>query len=156
MRSEPVRRVVAILAAASAGLTAIGGAQTVGVEAQWAQWKAAGIGSYEYGYNKYCDCHRDAPPETVVTVVDGAVTRVHHLHLDSPREVPAREGSLALYWTVDDLFALIVSATARDATVRVRYDEALGYPMAIFIDYDADLIGDELDVRLTRLRALDP
>jgi hypothetical protein len=78
------------------------------------------------------------------------------LHADSTREVPAREGSLALYWTVDDLFALIVWATERDATVRARYDEALGYPTAIFIDYDTALIGDELDVRLTRLRALEP
>jgi hypothetical protein len=148
---------VTILVGALACLGAAGAAaQTGDVEAQRARWKAAGLASYEYGYNKYCDCHRDAPPETVVAVIDGEVTRVHHLHADSTREVPAREGSLALYWTVDDLFALIVWATERDATVRARYDAALGYPTAIFIDYDTALIGDELDVRLTRLRALEP
>jgi len=154
--SEPMHGVIGLVVVAAACFAARGaGAQTAEPEVQWARWKAAGIGSYEYGYNKYCDCHRDTPPETVVTVIDGAVTRVHHLHADSAREVPARDGSLALYWTIDDLFALIVSATERDATVRARYDEALGYPTAIFIDYDTELIGDELDVRLKRLRALE-
>jgi hypothetical protein len=132
------------------------GADDADVHAHWMRWKAAGPSSYEYGYNKYCECHRDTPPETVVTVDAGSVTRVYHKYADSAREVPAREGSLDLYWTIDDLFTLIEAATAHAATVRVRYDETLGYPTAVFIDYDAALIGEELDVRLTRFSARTP
>jgi hypothetical protein len=126
------------------------------LQASWARWKGANLVSYEYGYNKYCDCHRDKPPETIVVVADGAVERVYHLYEGSAREVPAREGSTELYWTIEDLFRLIEGALERNATVRARYDAALGYPTAVFVDYDADFIGDEIDVRLTRLNARTP
>ena len=106
---------------------------------------------YEYAYHKFCECHGESPPETVVTVSGARVVRVYHRHADSEREVPAREGSLEYYWTVDDLFDLIESAAARDATVRASYDMALGHPTRVYIDYDLALVGDEVDVRLTRL-----
>jgi hypothetical protein len=153
MKSEAAKRALALAGLTAAGLVAIrGAAEGDGVQAHWARWKAAGLTSYEYAYNKYCECHRDTPPETIVNVSGGVVTRVYHLHPGSTREVPARAGSLALYWTIDDLFALIELATERKAVVRVRYNEELGYPTAIFVDYDAELVGDELDVRLTALR----
>jgi len=121
------------------------------LDANRSRWVAAATEQYQYGYQKYCDCHREDPPETVVSVDGGRVTRVYHLHSDSRREVPAREGSLDLYWTIDGLFDLVAAALERGVTVRVRYDETLGYPAQIFIDYDANAIGDELDVRLTRV-----
>jgi hypothetical protein len=116
-----------------------------------ARWAAAEVDAYEYAYHKYCECHEESPPETVVAVSGAAVVGVHHRHPDSEREVPAREGSLEYYWTVDDLFALVESATARDATVRASYDATLGHPTRVYIDYDPALVGDEVDVRLTRL-----
>jgi hypothetical protein len=137
---------VAVLSAcalvASAQAPYAGAAAVDELQASWARWTAAGLTSYEYGYNKYCDCHRDTPPETVVVVTAG--------------EVPAREGSTELYWTIEDLFRLIEGALERNATVRARYDASLGYPTALFVDYDADFIGDEIDVRLTRLDARTP
>jgi hypothetical protein len=132
------------------------GAAADELQASWARWKAAGVASYEYGYNKFCECHRDTPPETVVVVAEGAVERVYHLYGDSASEVPAREGSTDLYWTIEDLFRLIEGALERNATVRARYDAALGYPNAVYVDYDANFVGDEIDVRLTRLSARTP
>jgi hypothetical protein len=116
-----------------------------------ARWAASGVSSYEYAYNKFCECHGEEPPETVVTVSDGAIVRVHHKHADSGREVPARAGSLEYYWTVEDLFALLEKAAGGDATVRARYDATLGYPLQVYVDYQPALVGDEVDVRLTRL-----
>ena len=109
---------------------------------------------YRYGYQKYCDCHRDTPPETIVSVDGDIVVRVHHLHAGSDREVPAREGSLELYWTIDSLFDLLESALERKATMRASYDATDGYPTRLYIDYDQNLVGDELDVRLTRVEQL--
>jgi hypothetical protein len=50
---------------------------------------------------------------------------------------------------VDGLFGLIASAQERGVQVRAVYDGSLGYPREVYIDYDANFIGDELDLRLT-------
>lgn len=117
-------------------------------------WQMAQAGDYRYSYQKYCECNREEPPTTVVTVRQGSIQSVYHLHSDSEREVPAREGSLDLYWTVDDLFDKLASAYRRDAVVRVTYEPTAGYPVSLFIDYDPGFIGDETDLRLTRFEPL--
>ncbi len=38
--------------------------------------------------------------------------------------------------------------------VRARYDSTRGYPTEIHIDYDKNLIGDELDLKLTGVTPL--
>jgi len=97
---------------------------------------------------------RGEPPVTVVTVRGGQVERVFHRHDDSEREVPARDGSLSLYWTVDELFDKLAAAYASDAVVRAEFDQASGFPQLIFIDYDPGFVGDETDLRLTELTRL--
>src|SRR5262245_50397940 len=122
------------------------------LDAARARWQSAAITSYEYGYNKYCDCHRESPPETVVTVRDGAATAVRHRPAGTTTEVPGRNPEY--YWTVDGLFDLIASALERGVQVRAAYDAELGFPREIYIDYDTKLIGDELDLRLTGVTRL--
>jgi hypothetical protein len=129
-------------------------AQTSDVGAARARWADASAASYEYGYHKFCECHGDTPPETLVSVTDGNVVNVRHKPAGSDIEVPAAERNFQYYWTIDGLFDLIQSAIARDATVRVRFDPTLGYPTSVFIDYSENLIGDEVDVRITQLRML--
>ena len=118
-----------------------------------ARWQTAALGNYEYGYQKYCDCHRENPPETTVTVRGGSVTGVRHRPSGSTTDVPGKD--FEYYWTVDGLFALIASAQQRGVQVRATYDAELGFPREIYIDYDTKLIGDELDVRLTSVTRLD-
>jgi hypothetical protein len=120
-----------------------------------ARWRAAALASYEYGYHKFCECHRESPPETVVTVRGGGVTGVRHRPAGADVEVPAADKNLQYYWTVEGLFELIASAQERGVQVRASYDAALGFPREVYIDYDADFIGDELDVRLTGVTRLD-
>jgi len=117
-------------------------------------WQAAGVDAYEYAYNKYCDCHRETPPETFVTVRGGEVVGVRHRPFGFEHYVEAEPRNFEWYWTVDGLFDLVGTALQSDAEVRVDYDPALGHPTRIYVDYDADLIGDELDLRLTRLDRL--
>lgn len=117
-------------------------------------WRRAGLSDYEYGYRKYCACHPDTPPETIVTVRGGAIVGVRHRPVDSTNEVPARAGSEHYYWTIDELFDLIASARARGAEVRATYDAERGFPSEIHIDYDKNAIGDELDVVLTTVTPL--
>lgn len=118
------------------------------------RWQSAALGSYEYGYHKFCECHRESPPETVVTVQRGTVTGVRHRPAGSTVEVPAADKNFQYYWTVDGLFQLLASALERGVQVRAAYDPELGFPREIFIDYDSNLIGDELDLRLTSVTRL--
>lgn len=139
---------------AAAGLAlALAGAQAQppDLDAHRQRWQAAGIASYRYAYRKYCECQPKEPPRTFVTVRDGRVADVFHVHPDSDRQVPARSGSLEYYWTIDDLFDLLETAAAGDAVVRMQFHETLGYPILVYVDYDPALFGDEVDVRVTEL-----
>lgn len=124
------------------------------LDAARAQWRQAGLAAYEYGYHKFCDCHRENPPESVVTVRSGKVVGVRHRPVGSDVEVPAEAKNLDYYWTMEGVFDLIASAQERGVTVRVDYDPALGFPRSIYIDYDADFIGDELDLKFTSVTPL--
>ena len=115
------------------------------------RWQSSQSGDYVFGYQKFCECNRDQPPETVVTVADGRIVSIFHRHEDTGTEVPAREGSLDLYWTIDELFDKLAAALAREAVVRVEYEPARGYPTSLFIDYEAALTGDETDLRGLRV-----
>ena len=77
---------------------------------------------------------------------DGEIVGVRHRPVDSTNEVPAKAGSEQYYWTVDELFELIDAALRRGAAVRASYDAERGFPTEIYIDYDTNAIGDELDV----------
>jgi hypothetical protein len=138
--------VVVLLAAPAFGDAALDGAR--------ARWQAAALAGYEYGYHKYCECHRDSPPETIVTVRGGKVVGVRHRPAGSDAEVPTADKNLEYYWTVEGLFDLIASALERGVQVRAQYDGAQGFPREVYVDYDADFIGDELDLRLTAVTAL--
>jgi len=118
-----------------------------------ALWQHAGLDQYVYGFNKFCECHRETPPETLVEVSRGAVTDVRHIMVKTGDTVPASARNFSLYWTVDDLFALLDRASQKDAIVRADFDAELGLPRRIFIDYLPDVVGDELDVRITRFEA---
>ena len=151
MRLRPTVHAAVIAIALRFALPALADAELDGARARW---KSAAIASYEYGYNKYCDCHRESPPETVVTVRGGAVTGVRHRPVGTTGEVPAADKNLQYYWTVDGLFDLIASALERGVQVRAAYDAELGFPREIYIDYDTNLIGDELDLRMTGVTRL--
>ena len=149
MPLRPTFHAAVIAIALRFALPALGDAELDGARARW---KAAAIGTYEYGYNKYCDCHRESPPVTTVTVRSGTVTGVRHRPSGSTTEVPGRNPEY--YWTVDGLFDLIASAQQRGVQVRATYDADLGFPREIYIDYDTNPIGDELDLRMTAVTRL--
>jgi hypothetical protein len=145
-------RLIAIFGAAGSVALALGALPALAdaeLDGARSRWQEAALGRYEYGYHKFCECHRESPPETIVTVRDGSVVGVRHRPAGSDAEVPAADKNFEYYWTVEGLFALIASAEERGVQVRASYDAMIGYPREVYIDYDADFIGDEVDVRLT-------
>jgi len=150
-RSKAMRSGAAAVLALVAGASLADEAGLEELAAARELWQSAHSGDYVFAYRKYCECNRNEPPETVVAVSDGRIVSVSHRHEDTGTEVPAREGSLDLYWTVDGLFDKLARALATDAVVRVAYDPEQGYPTSLFIDYAAALIGDETDLRQFRV-----
>lgn len=148
-RTAPGRRFAMTVLLAACLSPAVSHAQNAEYRASLDRWKQAALSSYEYGYRKYCECHPDSPPETVVTVRDDKVVGVRHRPVGYDHEVPAEEKNLKYYWTVDGLFDLLRAAFERGANVRVTYDPKLGFPTSIDIDYDANFIGDEVDLKIT-------
>jgi len=118
-------------------------------------WEQAAIDAYVYAYQKYCECHPETPPETYVTVRAEKVVDVRHQPFGFDHYVQAEPRNFEWYWTIDDLFDLVGNALERGSDVRVEFDSALGFPTHVFIDHDADLIGDEVDVRVTKVERLE-
>ncbi len=122
-----------------------------GLTANRGLWDAAGIASYEYRYEKSCDCHRDKPAETIVTVENGLVVGVRYDRDDYLNEIPVAEDSYRWFRTIDDLFTLVETAAQSAVTLRVAYEPELGYPTYIYIDYDHAMIGEEVELRVVSL-----
>ena len=118
-------------------------------------WEAAGITTYEYRYRKVCDCHRDTPADTIVAVEDGVVIDVRYERDDYISEMPVNPDEFQWFRTIDDLFSLVATAESHATTLRVSYDETLGYPAYIFIDYDHALIGDEVELEVLQVKTGD-
>jgi hypothetical protein len=158
MQLTALVRPITASACVAAVVLALGPALAAAADADWEagleRWRAANLAAYEYGYHKFCECHPETPPETVVTVRAGEVVGVRHRPQGSQVDVAAEARNLEFYWTVDGLFELLQSALDREVVVRAQYDVTLGYPTQVYIDYDGEFIGDELDLRVTRVTAL--
>ena len=115
-------------------------------------WEATGIASYEYRYEKTCDCHRDTPAETIVTVENSLVVGVRYDRDDYLHEIPVAEDNYQWFRTIDDLFTLVAAASHNAVTLRVAYDQELGYPVYIYIDYDHAMLGEEVELRIISLQ----
>jgi len=114
-----------------------------------ARWNASAIADYEYRYQRVCECHPDEPADTIVTVREGQITAVRYSRSDYASDVPVAPDRLSWFRTVDDLFTLIESARGRKALVRATFDENYGFPRTVYIDYIADLVGDEVQLTVT-------
>lgn len=123
-------------------------------ESSRAKWNAAAITSYEYRYEKVCDCHRDIPAETIVAVEEGEVVGVRYARDDYLEDMPVAVKEYRWFRTIDELFSLVATAAENATTLRVAYDPKLGYPEYVYIDYDHTMIGDEVEIEVTAFQPM--
>lgn len=106
-----------------------------------AAWEAAGVSDYEYEIHRQCECSPEWVRPARVLVIGGEVEEAWYS--DSGSLAP----SPGYYPTVDDLFDLIEEAIRREAPgLQVSYDPVLQYPTTISIDYDLEVVDDELSI----------
>jgi hypothetical protein len=114
----------------------------------WSVCKDAGITDYTYRFQRLCFCSSFDP--VILDVQDGVVVSVE----DATTGVPIIPHSDDIYLTIDGIFEAIQDAEHRNAhSLTVEYHPTLGYPTAVDIDYDLQMIDDEMSLRASDLQA---
>ena len=108
---------------------------------QWGRdrWESSGITAYAFTGGWTCFCPQEYLAEAQVAVYGGEVTGVSSADpgIDT---IPAPER----FVSIEGLFALIQEAFDRNtSSVEVSYDGTYGYPVDLFIDYDARMADEE-------------
>ena len=104
-----------------------------------ARWETSGLANYDYLGAWSCFCPEEDLAEAKVTVNNGEVTGVGSAD-PSMDAIPDPER----FVPIEGLFALIQDALDRDASrVEVSYDATYGYPVDLFIDYEARMTDEE-------------
>ena len=103
------------------------------------KWERAHVTSYSFEFQRSCFC---IPTERAwITVSNGQVSSVILIATGQPPD----SSSAAFYdVTIDEFFDELGNALAHASQVTVSYDQALGYPRTIAIDYIANAVDDEI------------
>ena len=104
-------------------------------------WNALEIRNYQFTYTVSCFCGFVGPNPALITVQNGAVTRVEYLRGLGGQGSYLTQG----YPTVDSLFAIIDRVQARDpADLDVDFDDTYHFPRTIAVDYAKNAVDDEV------------
>ncbi|MET0399027.1 MAG: DUF6174 domain-containing protein [Longimicrobiaceae bacterium] len=116
-----------------------------------AEWARQGITSYRYTVHRSCECLPEATAPARVEVRDGRTVSV--VAATSVRQV--RPEAFEQYDTVEELFAVIEEALARDPyRFSASYDERLGYPLGYSVDFDREHVDDEGGLAITEFEVI--
>ncbi len=114
------------------------------------RWAPAGVQSYVFRFWQRCVvCDASS---VVIEVASGSVSTVFSPDPGDLFTPPVTEPP-----TIEDLFGKIQSAIDRGAdSFEAEYDQVLGYPTSVSIDYSTQAIDDEVSFGVSSLEALDP
>ena len=112
------------------------------------KWAAAGISNYQFTYEKSCFCGPPETDEVLITVLDDVIDTVMKTS-DNSLVDPSLHPR---FHRVGDLFLEIQNAINKQAArLSVSYDENLGYPTLINIDFSLSIADEELTIRTRNL-----
>lgn len=112
------------------------------------RWAVEEIRSYRYTFSKSCECIPGFVGPVHITVRDDVVTSMEPVA--GSDSVPADLWSA--FDTVGEMFALIRTAIDDEAhQFEAEYDPELGYPTRISLDFDQQMVDDELVIRVEGL-----
>jgi len=113
-----------------------------------AMWEANRPAGYEYVVERLCYCLEGAIGKVRVHVEGDSVTS--RMYADGRGEVASELA--ALFPDVDGLFGVLEDALDRGADgVDVTWDNEIGVPVAILLDYDKFTVDDEVTYRVPEL-----
>jgi hypothetical protein len=116
------------------------------------QWQSQRISDYEVQFRTSCFCVPDVTAPVVLQVRGGAIVSV--TRVSDGAAVPSSKWE-GIYYTVDQMFALIADAKARGADeVRVSFDPQLRYPTSVAIDQSVRIADEERYFEMSGLTPL--
>lgn len=119
-------------------------------------WQQQGIESYSFEFRKLCYCGGLFNPATIVVAADTV-----HAVLDPETGEPLRDPQTnelvfpkysESFQTIDELFEVIESARKKADKLKVEYNQKLGYPETIEIDYIKEAIDDEVTYKVDNFK----
>ncbi len=113
------------------------------------RWERSSLRAYTYTMRTDCFC----PPEYVaavdVQVVGANVTSVTFVDAEFTGEVPEQQR----FGTINELLEIVQDGHDRNAySIRAEYDAQMGFPVEVFIDYEATMADEEHGFRVSNLR----
>jgi hypothetical protein len=139
-----IRRIPAVmLLMATSACLPTGPDDTAALRQGMLRWAARAPSSYEIVLRRTgCECTPAMLATVRVTVRDGEVQAVIDIQTGEPVTT-----ELYHAMTVEQLFAVVSDALDQNAySVAVEYDDDWGYPRDIYIDYDREMVDDELSI----------
>ena len=114
------------------------------------KWSSTGISNYQYTFQRICFCPADDTAKVSITVYNNSVDSIRRVS-DGKLIKPSSTG----IYTIKQLFSLIQDADNKGADrLSVTYDDELGYPTSIDIDYEKALADDEVSIKISGLSQL--
>jgi Family of unknown function (DUF6174) len=114
-------------------------------------WRHQKIYSYRYTLSNSCFCITEARGPVVIEVRDGRTTSITSAQTGEP----VNPDFFRKYNTIPRLFNLIRHAIAGGASnLTVQYDQQLGYPTQINIDYDSQIADEEVFLTIENLQEI--
>ncbi len=150
--SSPGRWVgIVCLGLALAGCTDVLGPEDDPLTAARARWSAADADAYVFEFRRSCFCVPDFIRQVRIEVLAGTVNSA--VYLDTGDAVPPPLDSVP---TIEDLFDEIRAAIDGNAfSVVADYDDNLGYPRSVAIDFIENAIDDEMAFDVSSFQLLD-
>ena len=114
------------------------------------RWERSSIRAYTFTIAWSCFCLPEYVAEVDVEVQDGQVLNLSFVDPKfAGQEVPNPER----FRTIDGLLAVVQGAIDSDAaSIRADFHEQLGYPVEVFIDYEAMMADEEQGFSVSNLR----
>jgi hypothetical protein len=145
-RSALAALLAAALAAActSSPVTGVSASDRMALSTARARWASRGIDSYDWVWQRgWCECLPEWTRPLYVEVRDGEVRTMVDAET---RQAPTGFGDVPPP-TVEYFFSVIEDAIARNAyRLTVRYDPSDGHPTFLQVDYDEQMVDDELRI----------
>ena len=106
-----------------------------------ALWSEQHIDSYQFSLRRLCECLPEWTRPVAIVVHEDAVVSL----TDAETGAAISPDRAQYYFTIDGLFEVIADAIRREAAqVDIEYDDTLGFPRRVSIDYNAETADDEI------------
>lgn len=115
-------------------------------------WKSKAIQRYHFEHRWICFCPQEYVALVDISVRDGPIVGIKFAEVEDG--TTKGDPDISRYYTISGLFDIIQEAIDTKAfDIDVKYDAELGYPTAVYIDYDARTADEEMGFMAANLMA---